>query len=394
MITQQSYSAINLLIRTLLWLGTFFSRQTSSANTSEVVALKGEIERLKSENEILRKRLRGNPPRHHTWQEKLHVLWHMEVFQVPRRQVAKVFGISCSTYYRWLEKAKNGTLAGPAPKNNCPSNKTPEALTQLVWDLFNAAPTTGRIRLAQMIQRLGVFISPSAVRNILRRARPNPPNATQDAAATTTRNSKSANRLGIVSRYPNHVWSVDLTVVKRWLLWPTYVLVIVDHYSRRAISIRPLEGPNAGWVTQALEDSFRQLGSPRHLISDQGAIFTGTAFADLLNKWDVKHRLGAIGKHGSISVTERLIKSLKYEWLFRSPLIQGFNHLTVLCDSFMEWYNHWRPHSFLGGATPDERFFGRTWERPLRDAKEVPNNIETKVFSETRVAAYRLKKAA
>jgi transposase InsO family protein len=64
--------------------------------------------------------------------------------------------------------------------------------------------------------------------------------------------------------------------------------------------------------------------APKHLISDQAPVFTGDAFAELLRQWNVKPRFGAAGKSGSIAVTERVIRTLKYEWLKRVPLIKGF----------------------------------------------------------------------
>jgi len=104
--------------------------------------------------------------------------------------------------------------------------------------------------------------------------------------------------------------------------------------------------------------------------------------------------LGAVGKHGAIAVTERVIKTLKYEWLQRVPLIRGFDHLTLLCTEFESWYNAWRPHMTLEGARPDDVYYDRKPEKPKRDAKTVPCNIERHVFQETRLTVYRLKDAA
>ncbi len=61
-----------------------------------------------------------------------------------------------------------------------------------------------------------------------------------------------------------------------------------------------------------------------------------------------------IGKYGSIAVTERVIKTLKSEWLKRVPIIRGFDHLPRLCDEFCDWYNEWRPHMTLDAARPDD----------------------------------------
>lgn len=246
-----------------------------------------------------------------------------------------------------------------------------------------------------MIQKLGVFLSPSAVRNILRRARPRPPRPVTDQNSTAPGEpSLPRTYPGIFARYPNHLWSADLTVVNRWMLWPTYILVVIDHFSRKAICVKPLMGPNAGWMIDALQNAFRGFGAPRHIVTDHGTVFTSGAFKDFLEAWAVKHRLGAIGKTGSIAVTERLIKTLKYEWFRRTPILKEFDWLLEQCHTFREWYNQWRPHSFLIGATPDEMFSGQQWKPPPHNAKTIPLNIEVKVFPETRVVAYRLKKAA
>lgn len=129
----------------------------------------------------------------------------------------------------------------------------------------------------------------------------------------------------------------------------------------------PLKGPNAGWINNALESAIEKYGPPKHIISDQAHVFTGTVFAELLGKYHIKPRLGAIGKHGSIAVTERVNKTLKYEWLKRVALIKGIDHLTELCNEFELWYNSWRPHMTLDGNRPDDVFLrqqawqARTW---------------------------------
>jgi transposase InsO family protein len=99
--------------------------------------------------------------------------------------------------------------------------------------------------------------------------------------------------------------------------------VAIDHFSRKVVCAFPLEGPNAGWIVEALEQAMRKHGAPKHIISDQAPVFAGGAFAKLLDQWNIKPRFGAVGKSGSIAVTERVIKTLKYEWLGRVPLIRA-----------------------------------------------------------------------
>ena len=191
-----------------------------------------------------------------------------------------------------------------------------------------------------------------------------------------------------------HVWSIDTTRVLCWGLWPIQVLVDIDHFSRKVMCVAPLEGPNAGWIVEALEQAMRKHGAPKHIISDQAPVFVGDAFAELLKQWNIRPRFGAVGKSGSIAVTERVIKTLKYEWLRCVPIIKGFDHLAFLCTEFEHWYNVWRPHMTLKGLRPDDFYYDRRPEILKRDAKIVPSNIERHVFAETRLTAYRLKAAA
>jgi len=104
----------------------------------------------------------------------------------------------------------------------------------------------------------------------------------------------------------------------------------------------------------------------------------------------VKQRFGAVGKHGSIAVTERAILTLKQEWLRRVAVIRGMDHLSRLLGYFSEYYNHWRGHSTIGGAVPDVVHAGHHWQAPVRWAKAVPDHIERRFFPQTRVTGFRL----
>lgn len=154
--------------------------------------------------------------------------------------------------------------------------------------------------------------------------------------------------------------------------------------------MQPVEGPNPGWILNALEQAFREVGPPKHIISDQHGTFISDAYKEFIKSWEKKPRYGAIGKHGSIAVTERAIKTLKYEWLKRVPLIKGFDHLEKLCAEFKVWYNTWRPHMYLNGAAPENFYCRDLPEMPKKDAKVVPSNIERRYFKETRITGFRI----
>ena len=363
----------------------FLQRAVAAGDQAgELARLRDENRRLNSELRIFKDRFGEAPVRkRYTPMQRLRILWHMEYYRIPRSRVKEHFLIAKSTLYRWLHAAEKGDLGEPKAKQESP-RKTSAELAGMIWDIFEANPYVGRDRIASILWLLGVFVGASTVRNILLQPKPkNAPAAAKAQAAPTAPRQ-------IVARYPNHVWSVDRTQVLRWGIWPTWVLVAIDHFSRKVVACWPLDGPNAGWVVEAMEEAFAQQGAPRHLISDQEGVFISDAFRDLLIPWDVKHRFGAVGKHGSIAVTERVILTLKYEWLKRVPVIRGLDHLSQLIGDFAVYYNEYRGHTTLGGALPSVIHRGEQWAKPAKSAKALPSTVERRVFADTRITAYRL----
>jgi len=351
----------------------------------EIIFLCDKLDQQQTQITILQKGLqKKNNNKHYTLREKLFILCYMETFQVPRRRVTKHLGIARSMLYRWLHKIQE------QQQSRMPVNKTPLEIALLVWEITKANVSWGRVRIANQLALLSIFISGSTVRNILNQ--PKPPSGPKTVSKPKKAEVDVAR--SIPAWYPNHVWSVDTTMLYCWGLWAIHICVVIDHFSRKVMAVVPLEGPNAGWINNALESALEKNGPPKHIISDQAHIFTGAVFAELLGKYNIKPRLGAIGKHGSIAVTERVNKTLKYEWLKRVALIKGIDHLTKLCKEFELWYNRWRPHMTLDGLRPDDVYYNNKPEKPKRNAKTVPCNIEQHFFSQTRITGYRLKKVA
>ena len=70
-------------------------------------------------------------------------------------------------------------------------------------------------------------------------------------------------------------------------------------------------------------------------------------------------RFGAIGKHGSIALIERCIRTLKDEGVRRWLAPIRWRTVGRQLSLFVVWYNGQRPHAGLAGATPEEIYFGR-----------------------------------
>ena len=350
----------------------------------EIIFLKDRVKQLQSQVEI--QLHKPDNTTRYTNLERFKIIFHLTYFDIPRRQIKKCLGVSRSTLYRWLKN-----MGEPRAARRQAWNRTATDVATLVWNVACSNAHWGVVRIANQLRILGVFLSPSTVRNILNR--PSPPTTINEQSPETTTPEEPESR-SIPAFHPNHVWSMDLTEVFCWGFRRVSIIVVIDHFSRKVVSVKPLANKSSNNIIAVLEESFRAKGPPKHLISDQECGFNSAEMAGFLKPFKVKQRFGAIGKHGSIAVTERVNRTLKEEWLHRVPLIRGIAHLKELCSSFKHWYNEWRPHMTLDGFRPAD-FYCRDQPEPVeQDAKVVPLNIERRSFRETRVTGFRLPKAA
>jgi transposase InsO family protein len=97
--------------------------------------------------------------------------------------------------------------------------------------------------------------------------------------------------------------------------------------------------------------------TPKHLICDRGSQFDCRGFKRWCKRREIQVRYGAVGQHGSIAVVERAIRTLKelLRMLVLIPIRQAAFRKEL--QLIVEWYNSFRPHSSLGGRTPDEVYF-------------------------------------
>jgi hypothetical protein len=119
--------------------------------------------------------------------------------------------VARSTFYRWLHK-----IEGQTPSSNT-VNETPTEIASFVWEITKANLSWGRIRVANQLTLLSIFLSASTVRNILQRPKPR---NTPASPAVPEKTEKKPESRPIPAWYPNHVWSIDTTEVLCWGLWP------------------------------------------------------------------------------------------------------------------------------------------------------------------------------
>jgi len=119
------------------------------------------------------------------------------------------------------------------------------------------------------------------------------------------------------------------------------------------------KNPTSDDVQQAMKRIIVNTGThPRYIVCDKGKQFDCDGFRQWCEDTGIKKpRYGAIGKHHSIALTERMIKSVKYLWTNLIIVSVVRAKFQEQLEIFRTWHNSERPHSSMAGRTPDEVYF-------------------------------------
>jgi putative transposase len=350
---------------------------------SKAERLEAEIAQLHVELDLLRSRLSRVPAKnrpHYTPVERLRILELKAVRGWNSSQLAKRLLLSPSTVTDWLDRLRargqDEFIRVPVPVN-----KFPDYVGLLVQEMKTLLPQLGNQKVQQVLARSGLHLAASTVANLAKRKHPvsppQPPISTASPGAAGEPSNKPQRT--VTAREPNHVWHIDLTVVPTggfWVPWlpftvPTFwpfswhVGIVLDHFSRKVLAASVYcSEPSSAEICALLERAEAKAGAlPGHIISDKGAQFFGRDEETQYQLWckerGVKTRFGAVGKKGSIAVIERFMLSLKQEALRRVIVPMGIQAMQCIVEQYLAWYNGCRPHTALGGRTPDEVFEGR-----------------------------------
>jgi transposase InsO family protein len=330
---------------------------------------------------LLLARLKRVPVRqrpHFTPSERNEILMLMVKMGWTTKQIARRVLVAAETISSWRRALRTtGTEAFIAPRQ--PINKFNDAVAVVVKTMHAAATHLGKRAEAAQLLHAGLKISASSVWRLKQRRTPTPPKPMpapkSPAHSPVTASSSDAVRKPpqrVTAKRANHVWHIDSTVVTvrhtpvanilAPACWPMawHVVVVVDHFTRGFVGFGVFKkAPTGAQVARVLKRAAVDAGTaPAHIISDRGAPFMSSDYDEWCAQNKVRQRYGAIGQHGSIAVVERFIRTLKREHLRRLLIPRA---LVASIRDYQRWYNEHRPHSFLGGLTPDEKQRGQPY---------------------------------
>ena len=154
---------------------------------------------------------------------------------------------------------------------------------------------------------------------------------------------------------PNQVWATDLTYIPMARGF-VYLVAIMDWATRRVLAHRLSISMTADFCIEALEEAIATYGAPEIMNSDQGSQFTSIEFTDVLKKHTVAISMDGKGRWVDNVFVERLWRSVKYEDVY----LRAYESVAAArngISKYLDFFNSRRPHSSLGGRTPDTAYF-------------------------------------
>ncbi|MGH9461204.1 MAG: transposase [Vicinamibacteria bacterium] len=290
---------------------------------------------------------------HYTPYLRFQILELKSLLGLSQKETAQLFAISRNTVARWEQEvaANPGKeTVGSLVKPNPPVRRYADVVRRLIHTM-RVSGFGGCRKIAQTLARAGWKISKRAVGRILKETPPKTP------IPRRTADSPRALR----ARHPNHIWMADITTIPSlFRLFSFKLVVVLDVFSRMPLAAKVFwKEPSARQMGRLIQRAALRFGPPRHFVSDKGKQLTAKRIRKMLLRFGTRQRFGAVGRYGSISIIERLWRTLKDKLRLRSfkPLTK--RELERRLELGLYHYTHLRPHQGLGGATPAEIYFGR-----------------------------------
>ena len=217
--------------------------------------------------------------------------------------------------------------------------RVPIDLRQLIRKMALDNVSWGEERIAnELLLKLGIRISPRTARKYM----PKPPRSGPRGDQrwhTFVRNHASA------------IIACDFCIAVTATFRLFYILIVIEHGSRRLIHCNVTEYPTSEWTLQQLREAIPCEHPYRFLIHDRDNIFSNE-----LDKSITRLRINVIEtpyrSPQANSICERAIGSMRRECLdYMIPLNEA--HLRKLIKNWKRYYNRLRPHSSLGPGVPD-----------------------------------------
>jgi putative transposase len=252
----------------------------------------------------------------------------------------KAFVVTPRTLLRWHQELvrRKWTYQQRGPGRPSLDRETVELIIRMAKE----NPRWGYLRIRGELLKLGVRVSATAIRTVLRRRGLRP--APRRSGPTWSE---------FLRTQAHGVLAVDFFTVETVWLKTLYVLFVIELSTRRVHVLGATSNPDSAWVTQQARNLAvgERLQAVRFLIRDRDAKFSGP-FDEVFRTEDVRVIKTPIRSPRANAFAERWVRTARRECLDHL-LILGRRHLEQVLREFVTHYNGSRPHRGLELAVPE-----------------------------------------
>jgi transposase InsO family protein len=219
--------------------------------------------------------------------------------------------------------------------------RIPRELQTLIHQMARDNPTWGQERIANELRlKLGLQVSPRTVRKYM----PKPLDHGRGHRVPSQRWRT------FVCNHAQTIVACDFCVVITATFRLLYVLVVMEHATRRILHCHVTTHPTAQWTLQQLREALPADHAYRFLLHDRDSIFSAQLDQHIRNLGLRVLKTPPQSPQAN-ALCERLIGTLRRECLdFVIPLTA--HHVQRLLAAWVPHYNHGRPHMSLGPGIP------------------------------------------
>jgi len=289
---------------------------------------------------------------------------------VPVSRFASLIGVSRRTYHHRLKQFRAGVpvVKGPWP------TPVQDAHEQGIVDVAVEFPAWGHRKIGAIYchDNPGTTISGSTVARVMGRN-----SLLQATDYQAERRELAKTRRECFVEPPtrrNRVWQSDFSEFEtdaagKWILGG-----LVDYWAKPALACTVTTTQNANDLIAVFETAIiraeEHLGHPLildcvndedviepiRIVTDNGGAMRSAAVARwFADRPHFTHVRTAVKSPGTNGVVERFFQSIKYEHLYREPIVDGID-LAEQTAKYLHRYNQVRPHQAIGMQRPAELY--------------------------------------
>ncbi len=152
--------------------------------------------------------------------------------------------------------------------------------------------------------------------------------------------------------HSKEIWAMDYFVVPTLFFKMLYVLIIINHGSRKIEHFAVSTNPNLDWVKQQIRNATPYDHKPKYLIHDNDSVFVSDSFQTFLSNKGIKSKRTSYYSPWQNGIAERVNGIIRQELTNHIIPINEAHLYQLLKEYINDYYNTHRTHQGIDCKTP------------------------------------------